>query len=601
MSLLAGQAIASAQQHPTRGGADLVGEERVVGDAGRQQPLGPPDDEHPVDVEPDGLADGGEVDPDPGLPYAGQVARELEVEQVTQGGEGGGAGDGVEGVHAGEDRLDADRRPLLLRAVPVAGRTEQVGPQGQGGAGQLGPGRGGVEPGQLRADVVDERVQRAGVGRFSVQPVGEPGAWLLLAAFLRCVGRSARSQVLYALPVRAAHHTCAAAHAFPARRGCAAAVPPDGGVGDESEDGVALQVAVEQAEQAPDGASGLEFGGRSHTAAVHRHVGAGQVLVEQSGVGVGAAEQHGDLVARVVGQGLQHGADDLADLVVGVGRGDDLDGQRLGQVRGRQGPKCEHRSVGLRHAGDPGQHGERREPADLAHKRDLGPVEVLREEEHGRGFVTRRLERLGEQVVLVEERAAPLRADQLVQAHDVAHHRQAGAEVRELNVGERPERAVRAREGLNGGRVLGDRCEQTRAAREHLTDDAGQHGAGQRALALLGKPLPGPLFREAPDREDLERGDPGGARHSPRERSAGRDPDPVGGDQHPDLAERMTVLEFGDRRGQGGVGGSAVRGGARVDGHGRVLAMVLAWSRAARRLISPSSRTCPIEIAGTLM
>ncbi len=211
-----------------------------------------------------------------------------------------------------------------------------------------------------------------------------------------------------------------AARPAPRPRCGAVAVGSAGGyVGKEVEQVAAAQATPVDVEQVEDQPWHEAFDQPRSGPAVPLDLGDVEVVLDESCVRSLRRPQHGHPRERRAGAaGVEHGPDGEADLVVGVGGGDHLDGGRLGQWRD-DGRPLGRRPAGLERCRDRGQFGircrvagdaeddlhvgqlpERAKHAQLAPAQLLGEVHDRVGELAGHGVLRRELGLL-EQVALV--------------------------------------------------------------------------------------------------------------------------------------------------------------------------------------------------------
>ena len=373
--------VAGPQGELAAGGvAVLVGEEGVVPERGGERALGHADGDDQVEVDPDAHrhrpdqhafaepADAAEVRFELDGERAGEhveadrtfevVEHRQPVEREDQALGGAALGFGPGGA-PGRAAEDVGQQPL--------GPADAVAPGGRGfGAGEP-VGQPEHEPAQVDRPVGilpvadDAPVRVLVLDRFQLDPVGLLG---------EPVGVVLEAQV----PVGPAGDDSGfAGDALPRRGGRPLPVVEDGRARQPGEDVLAAEPGGGQGQQAEQRAAGEAPGEGEGGGAVGDDVGCVEVVLEQPSVRFLGGVEHGDAVERGAGpDGIDHGPNGRADLVVGVRRGDDaggLGGDQLGEDRvgGRRsevepepGDGPDDFGIGLGHPGGTGEDAELR-------------------------------------------------------------------------------------------------------------------------------------------------------------------------------------------------------------------------------------------------
>ena len=306
----------------------------------------------------------------------------------------------------------------------------------------------------------------------------------------------------------------------PRSDGHRAATPLDRRGADEPQHVLAAVVAIRQRQQPPQRAAHGALGERRHGRPVVRHRSGAEVVVEQPEVRVAAGVEHGHTVERDTVVGCRDdAADDMTDLVVGVG---DADHAEVGKRRLRRRTRQQRltaqersgsadRGIGVVVAGQRDDGGGGRVCCDRPQKSGPGGSQLLRSEDDDlpelpgeRGPGLHQVGREPCEVLLVVEVVGqdrpdgPMDVDHRCGATTLAfEHRQLGiVEVRQFSV--RLDQAP-----LRGG-VLGNGCEPAGGALQGATHGGRDHRRRDRSSPRCRHRVGGEQFGEAIHRHERD-------------------------------------------------------------------------------------------------
>ena len=567
--------------------SDRVGQERVVPAAGWDGALGHADDHDPVQVEAGGGADAA----DEHAVAEPALAVDLPVEPV---------GHGAPEVAEARCRLDRPQPGqvaeqvadpvvgvgLLGRPVgPVACRAEVVLEQAEGPPGEARPVGGTLRRVDVLGEAFHEGQQLLGpdsslpgpperglVGALGLE-FGEPGV-LVGGESAQPVGPLAES----------GHDAGPAGDALPGGGRNGEAVDAEYRPrGQQGHDRRTREVVVGEGQQRQQGAAGEGVAEAPSRHAVERHVGGGQVLVEQAGVAVGAGVGDGHAVERDAVPGAGHHLSyGQPGLLVGVGDRSDQqsgvrgDGWRIGEGTVQSPDQVPQRIVGGLVAGAGCDHRQRPpvgqclDECQPRGRQSLGEVEdegaqVVEQRvaggDGGRGGAV--------QVDLVDVPAVQSAVDLAVEAHDLGGPWPGGGQGVEVGGVEFAQFAVDAHQRPLGGRVAGDGPQQVGGRGQHGSDRCRHDGVGDPLVAPAAGLEGGAGEQPGQVEERLEAhrgqalGPPGG------QRASGRHAHEVGRHHHGDRGQHVATLGRGDGVAQCGGGGCPVGRERERGGHDR--------------------------------
>jgi hypothetical protein len=325
------------------------------------------------------------------------------------------------------------------------------------------------------------------------------------------------------------------------------------------------------------------LGEGSHGRPVVGDTGRLELLVHEARVRLGrAVEDRHPFERHSVDERRHDEANGGPYFVVGIRRRHDLGGMRgtgAGTVEleteapDRGGNSC----VGALDACDARDHPDRCVLGDCAQQSGAGHRQLLWQVQHDRaqipedrGPVPYRGHRRVHQVALVVPPGRERGARSAIHANDVGRTAARAHEAVERNVVALGELAVCGDERLLCCRVLRDRGEHARLARECPAHRGAEHRCGHRSTAGRGEAGRAEQLRDPVDGEEGDARDAGAAiGHAPErarpEHPARRHADVVRGDDDAHRRERLAVLACRDRVAQRTSGREAVRDGDEVD------------------------------------